>query len=83
MTHSLKGKTALITGGARGIGKATALKLAEHGCDIAIIYFNSSDEAESLVKTIKELGQDAMAIQANVADHKSVKEMYQLSLIHI
>ena len=77
MTQSLKGKTALITGGARGIGKATALKLARHGCDVAIVYFNSSDEAESLVQTIKELGQDAMAIQANVADHKSVKEMYQ------
>lgn len=76
MTSVFAKKVALITGGARGIGKATALKLAQAGCDLAIVYYNSSDEAAALVKQIQELGRKAIAIQANVADHQSVKEMY-------
>jgi enoyl-[acyl-carrier protein] reductase III len=75
MNQVLADKVALITGGARGIGKATALKLAQSGCDVAIVYFNSSDEAEQLVEEIKALGRNAIALQANVADHQSVKEM--------
>lgn len=75
-------KVALITGGARGIGKATALKLAESGCDIAIVYYNSSDEAAALVHTIQQLGRRAVAIQANVADHQSVKDLFKLFKDH-
>ena len=52
-------KVALITGGARGIGRASALKLAQSGADIAIAYYNSSDEAERLVKDIQALGRKA------------------------
>ena len=76
MTQVLNNKVALITGGARGIGKATALKLAQAGCDIAIVYYNSSDEANLLLQEIQNLGRKAIAIQANVADHASVKEMF-------
>lgn len=76
MTNIFSGKTALITGGARGIGKATALKLAQSGSDIAIVYYNSSDEAINLVKEITDMGRKAIAIQANVADHQSVKDMF-------
>ena len=72
MTEVLKGQVALITGGARGIGRATAMKLARAGADIAIIYFNSSDEAEIVIAEIKALGRRAVAIQANVADHASI-----------
>jgi enoyl-[acyl-carrier protein] reductase III len=70
-------KVALITGSARGIGRATALKLAHAGADIAIIYYNSSDEALALVADIEKLGRKAVAIQANVADLQSVEEMYE------
>jgi enoyl-[acyl-carrier protein] reductase III len=73
---SFAGKIALITGGARGIGKATALKLAQTGCDIALVYYNSSDEAQALVKEIQAMGRQAVALQANVADHQSVKELF-------
>lgn len=77
MTQVLANKVALITGGARGIGKATALKLAQSGCDIAIVYFNSSDEAAKLIEEIQAMGRKAIALQANVADHQSVKDMYK------
>lgn len=72
----LANKVALITGGARGIGRATALKLASAGCDIAIVYYNSSDEAAALCDTIQAMGRRAIALQANVADHSSVKELF-------
>lgn len=75
-TQTLLHKVALITGGARGIGRATALKLARSGVDIAIVYYNSSDEAEALVTEINALGRKACAIQANVSDHQSVKDLF-------
>lgn len=76
MISSLANKVALITGGARGIGKATALKLAQAGCDIAIVYYNSADEAKALQETIQTMGRKAIIIQANVADSSSVKDMF-------
>ncbi|STX27779.1 glucose-1-dehydrogenase [Legionella beliardensis] len=69
-------KVALITGGARGIGRATAIKLAKAGCDVAVVYYNSSDEAQQLLADIKNLGRKAIAIQANVADQQSVKDLF-------
>ena len=82
MTGILEKKVALITGGARGIGRATAMKLAHAGVDVAIVYFNSSDEADIVVAEIKALGREAIAIQANVADHASVKTMFELFKQH-
>ena len=43
MSQPLAGRTAFVTGGSRGIGRATALKLASAGCDVAIAYHNSHD----------------------------------------
>ncbi len=63
----LLGKTALITGSAKGLGRRTALELATHGCDVAINYVNSRDEAERLVEEIGALGRKAYAIQADIA----------------
>lgn len=69
-------KVALVTGGARGIGRAVALKFAQAGCDVAIVYYNSFNEAQSLIKEVQSLGRKAIAIQANVADQHSVKELF-------
>lgn len=82
MSGVFKDKVALITGGARGIGRATALKFAKHGTDIAIVYYNSVDEAQTLVQEIQDMGRKAVAIQANVADAASVQEAVQAFLKH-
>ena len=72
----LAGKVALVTGGARGIGRATARKLAVAGCDVAVNYFNSHDEAEAVCAEVRGLGRRARAIQANVGSPESVGELF-------
>ena len=74
----LQHQVALITGAAKGIGRAIALKLASEGCHVVINYYNSSDLAESLCEEIRRQGVEAIAVQANVSDPTSVKEMMQL-----
>lgn len=74
--QSLAGRVALVTGGARGIGRATALKLASAGCDIAINYYNSHTEATDLCDQIRSLGRQAISIQGSVGDPDSVKEVF-------
>jgi enoyl-[acyl-carrier protein] reductase III len=76
MNTHLKGKVALVTGGARGIGRATALKLAQGGCDVAVIYFNSHEQAETVCATVRQMGRRAMSIQADVSDPDSVAEAF-------
>ena len=66
MFEPLAGKIALVTGAARGIGRATALKLADAGCDVAANYYNSYDEAEALCAEIRARGRRAVAIKASV-----------------
>ena len=61
---SLSGKTAIVTGGSRGIGKAVALKLAEKGANIVVNYTSSPDKAMEVVEQIKEMGREALAIKA-------------------
>lgn len=63
----LSGKSALVTGAARGIGAAIALKLAKDGADVAITYEKSAEKAEALAAEIRTMGRKAVAIQADAA----------------
>jgi enoyl-[acyl-carrier protein] reductase III len=76
MSNPLAGKVALVTGAARGIGRAVALKLGGAGCDVIANYYSSHAEAESLCKELRALGRRAAALQANVADPDSIDEMF-------
>ncbi|MBI4536612.1 MAG: enoyl-[acyl-carrier-protein] reductase FabL [candidate division NC10 bacterium] len=76
MTAPLSGKVALVTGGARGIGRAIAYKLATAGCDLCITYYNSHAEAEEVCAAVGGLGRRAKAVQGNVGDPRSVAETF-------
>ena len=64
---TFEGKTAIVTGAARGIGRAIALELARQGCDVAFNYSRSESEAESLKAEIGALGRRALATRGDVA----------------
>ena len=65
---SLQGKCALVTGGSRGIGRAVCLELARQGARVAVNYAGNAAAAEETVKACQDLGAEAFAIQADVAD---------------
>ncbi len=71
----MSNKTAIVTGGTRGIGKAIVLELAKSGCNVAFNYSKSDDLANELVKEIEALGVKAVAKKANVSDFESAKDM--------
>ena len=71
----LTGKTAIVTGGSRGIGRAAALSLAEAGADVAVIYAGNTAAAEETVRLIEEKGRKGLAIQCDVADEAAVTAM--------
>ena len=76
MSAPLAGQVALVTGAARGIGRAIALKLAQGGADVAVNYYNSHDEAEALCVEMRALGRRAVAIQGSVGVPDSVDEIF-------
>lgn len=69
------GKTAVVTGGSRGIGRAICLELARRGCDIAFNYSRSADQAGQLVSEMTGLGRKARAFAVNSADSAAVESM--------
>ena len=77
MPGQLDGRTALITGASRGIGRAIAYALAQEGADIAINYVSSEGPAKSLAEEIQQLGRRAILAQADVADYPDTFRMAQ------
>lgn len=74
MSKQFEGKSAIVTGGTRGIGKAIVLELAKRGANVAFNYARSADEAEKLKAEIEALGVKAFAAQCDVANFESSAE---------
>jgi NAD(P)-dependent dehydrogenase (short-subunit alcohol dehydrogenase family) len=72
-SNPLQGKVVLITGGARRLGRAIALALAETGADIAITFRTSARDAQSTVIDLGSFGVRALAVRCDVTDEKNVK----------
>ena len=78
--QQLKDKVAIVTGASRGIGKATALELAQYGAKVVVNYARSSDAADKVVKTIIDAGGEAVALQADVSQAEQVDNLVRETL---
>ena len=74
MKKPLTGKTVLVTGAAKRIGRAIAIALADQGADVAITYLNSQPEAEKTVHSLAEFDIEALALRCDLRDPLSIQE---------
>lgn len=84
---SLTGKTALVTGASRGLGRAIALRLAREGCAVALNYLPEADrdnagEAEQVAADIRAAGSEALSLPADVTDWPAVHAMVNRVIDH-
>ena len=75
MSQTLKNKIAVVTGASRGIGRATALRLAQEGAEVFVHYSASTDAADSLVKEIAGFGGKAHAVHADLNDNQGAEKL--------
>ena len=74
---NMTGRVALVTGGSRGIGKAIAIRLAEHGMDIAVNYVRHKQDAQKTAAEVEQRGQRCLLVKANVAKEADVSTMFE------
>src|SRR4051812_19619530 len=79
MNIDLKGKTAIVTGGARDIGRAVALKFAECGASVVVNYNSSEEKANAVVKEITGRRGRAIAVRADVSNKADVDQLVSLT----
>lgn len=78
--HTHTGRTAIVTGGSRGIGRDIALRLAAHGCDVAINYHGRADLAEAVVRAVEARGRRAIAVRGDVAVEAEAEALFHSAL---
>ncbi|WP_347343363.1 SDR family NAD(P)-dependent oxidoreductase [Fictibacillus enclensis] len=77
MELNLNGKTAIVTGGSRGVGRAITLALAQEGAHVVVNYNNSQSAAEETVNQIKQTGGSAIAVQANLDNPEECRKLIE------
>jgi len=75
-----EGKTAVVTGASRGVGRATALRLAEAGANVVVNYLSSEDAANEVVKECETLGVGALSIQGDVSEWQAAQNIAKLTI---
>ena len=75
MEKLLEGKTALVTGASKGIGRGIAIKLAQHGSNVAFTYLSSVEKGQSLEKELETFGIKAKGYQSDASDFKAAEEL--------
>ena len=78
----LSGKVALVTGGAKRVGKAIVLALAQRGCKLVVHYHTSQTEAAETVQQLQSTGHEALALQADISRETDVDRMIEQALEH-
>ena len=73
--NKFRGKVAVITGGARDIGRAVSIKLAKKGAKVVVNYFNNEDNAIETVKIIEHLGGQAISVKGDVSKLEDIKNL--------
>jgi len=73
---TLRGKTALVTGGSRGIGRGIALKLAESGAKVAVHYYQKEDQAKATLEQLRACGSDGFVVQADVSKPEEIRRIF-------
>ena len=73
----VNGKVAIVTGSATGVGRATALQLAERGCGVVVNYTKSEQEAQQTLADVKKLGVPALLARCDISDDAAVRRMVQ------
>ena len=74
---SFRGKTSLVTGSSRGIGRGIALKLAEEGARVAVHYYRNREEADKTLTKIRETGSDGFIVQADICRSDDIHRMFE------
>ncbi len=78
----LAGRTAVVTGGSRGIGKAIALELAARGANVVVNYVNSADAAQAVASQIEADGGQALVVQADIANYEQAGNLIKTAAEH-
>src|SRR3982750_3064392 len=78
MERLLAGKTALVTGASKGIGRGIAQKLAEHGAQVAFTYLSSVEKGQALEEELKKSGTKVKGYRSDASDYKAAEELINL-----